>query len=118
MALTTEASATQQQQTPLQQLLDLHLNALRVKGYSDYTVEASPQLRFSSRSSPTPFRILLERPNPATPYSQGCPRICDDFKATRTVQINHVVVHCPFVSPLLGSVRSHFLDPGRAFNFD
>jgi integrase/recombinase XerD len=38
MALTTDANAQQQQQTTLDTLLDQHLNALRVKGHSDYTV--------------------------------------------------------------------------------
>ena len=49
---------------------------------------------------------------------QSGPRFGDDFKATHTIQINHVVVRFPFVPPLLSGVRSHFLDPGRAFNLD
>ena len=38
MALTTGTNAQHQQQTTLDTLLDQHLNALRVKGHSDYTV--------------------------------------------------------------------------------
>src|SRR2546427_6398216 len=52
------------------------------------------------------------------PRSQRFPRIGDDFKATCTVQIDHVMVHCPFIFPLLRCIRSHFLHPGRTFNFN
>ncbi len=38
MALTTKTFAQRQQQTTLDTLLDQHLTALRVRGYSDYTV--------------------------------------------------------------------------------